>query len=294
MIRAAAFLILLSVSAAADPAVAVNGVLLEDVSVLTRGAAPGEIILIAVGKAPGGAPTGTLGGRPLDFYKVAGGGYAALAAFDLDVATGPVRLDLVLDGPQGPHASSRAIMVRHKAFPTTHLTVDDRFVRLSPADQARVEREQARTKAIYAAGGRVPLYRGRFVSPIPGATAARFGERRVFNGVPKDPHNGADLRAAEGDPVRAPAAGRVVLAADLFYSGGTVILDHGLGLFSIYAHLSRIDAVENRSLREGEILGLVGKTGRATGPHLHWGVKLMGSRADPFSMTALPLEDYLP
>jgi murein DD-endopeptidase MepM/ murein hydrolase activator NlpD len=291
VIRTAAFLMLSALPAAADPAVTVQGVLLEDVSILTRGAAPGEMILIAVGKSPGvAAPTGTLRGRPLAFYPVQGGGYAALAGFDLDVATGPARLDLVIGG----HASSRPIMVRYKAFPTTQLKVDDRFVRLSPADQARVDREQARTKAIYAASGTVPLFRGRFVSPIPGATSARFGERRVFNGVPKDPHNGADLRAAQGEPVHAPAAGRVVLAADLFYSGGTVILDHGMGLFSIYAHLSRIDAVENASLREGEVLGLVGKTGRATGPHLHWGVKLSGDRIDPFSVTALPLERFRP
>jgi len=290
MIRTAAFLLLTALPAAADPAVSVNGVLLEEDSILTRGAAPGEIILIAVGKSQGGAPTGTLRGKTLEFYKVAGGGYAALAGFDLDVATGAARLELVIGG----RSSSRTIMVKHKTFPTTNLTVDDRFVRLSPADQARVDREQARTKAIYAASGPAPLFRGRFVSPIPGATSARFGERRVFNGVPKDPHNGADLRAAQGEPVRAPAAGRVVLAADLFYSGGTVILDHGLGLFSIYAHLSRIDAVENGSLSEGEVLGLVGKTGRATGPHLHWGVKLRGSRIDPFAMTALPLDTYLP
>jgi murein DD-endopeptidase MepM/ murein hydrolase activator NlpD len=286
-------LLALSPAAAQSPA-SVPGAPAQDVTILGRGAAPGEALLVAVNRrdlvAP---PAGTFRGEPLEFYPVSGGGWAALVGLDLDVPLGPAPLALTLTAAAGPRAVTQTVTVRAKAYPTRHLTVDDRYVRLSPADQARVEAEQARTRAIYAGRG-APRFAGAFVSPIPGAPAARFGERRVFNGVPKDPHSGADLRAAEGDPVHAPAAGRVVLAGGLFYSGNTVILDHGLGLFTIYAHLSRIDVAEGQDVTSGALLGLVGHTGRVTGPHLHWGVKLGGARVDPFALTGLPLAQYRP
>lgn len=292
MLRSAALGVMLVLPASAQP---VPGAPVEEVSVFTRGAAPGELLLVVVNRRPQAeAPTGTFRGRALLFYPVRGGGWAALAGIDLDVPPGPAALDIVLNGPQGPRPWTRTITVAPKTFPRRNLTVDDRYVRLSPADEARVAREQARTAALYATAGPSPLFGGRFASPIAGATASRFGERRVFNGVPKDPHSGADLRAAQGDPVRAPAAGRVALAGDLFYSGSTVVLDHGLGLYTVYAHLSRIDVVEGQSVAARSVLGLVGSTGRVTGPHLHWGVKFSGDRVDPFSLTSLPLEGYLP
>lgn len=273
---------------------AVPGAPAEDVSILGRGAFPGEALLVAVNRRDlVAAPTGSLLGKTLDFYPVAGGGWAALAGLDLDVALGRATLTLSLPEPGGPRALSRPVEVLPKTFPTRRLTVDDRFVRLNPADQARVDREQARTAAIYAASNPA-RFRGAFSSPIPGAPSARFGERRVFNGVPKDPHNGADLRAGAGTPVRAPSAGRVALAGDLFYSGNTVILDHGLGLYSVYAHLSRVDVSEGQDVDAGRVLGAVGATGRVTGPHLHWGMKLRGARVDPFALTALPLDRYVP
>ncbi len=292
MLRAAALGVLLVVPAFAQP---VPGAPVDEVSVFTRGAAPGELLLVVVNRRPqAAAPAGKFRGRTLAFYPVRGGGWAALAGIDLDVPPGPAALDITLNGPQGPRPWTRTIAIAPKTFPRRHLTVDDRYVRLSPADEARVAREQALTAALYATAGPAPLYDGRFTSPIPGATASRFGERRVFNGVPKDPHSGADLRAAQGEPVRAPSAGRVAFAGDLFYSGNTVILDHGLGLYSVYAHLSRIDVVVGASVASRAVLGLVGRTGRVTGPHLHWGVKFHGDRVDPFALTALPLENYLP
>lgn len=273
---------------------AAPGVPAEEISILGRGAFPGEALLIAVNRRDlAGAPTGSFLGKPLAFYPVAAGGWAALAGIDLDVKLGPATLSLSLPERAGPRGVSRPVEVRPKTFPTRRLTVDDRFVRLNPADQARVDREQARTAAIYAASNPV-RFAGPFTSPIPGAASARFGERRVFNGVPKSPHNGADLRATTGTPVRAPSAGRVALAGDLFYSGNTVILDHGLGLYTVYAHLSRIDVTEGRDVPAGRVLGAVGATGRVTGPHLHWGVKLGGARVDPFALTALPLDRYAP
>jgi murein DD-endopeptidase MepM/ murein hydrolase activator NlpD len=123
------------------------------------------------------------------------------------------------------------------------------------------------------------------VAPIPGAKDGRnFGHRRVFNGQPRSPHSGADLRAAKGTPVYAANRGRVVLAKNLFYSGNTVFIDHGLGLYTTYLHFSEIKVEPGEIVERGQLIGLAGATGRVTGPHLHWGVRIVDARVDPFSL----------
>jgi len=111
-----------------------------------------------------------------------------------------------------------------------------------------------------------------------------FGARRIFNGEPRAPHAGSDLHAAPGTPVHATNRGRVVLAKNLFFTGNTVILDHGLGIDSLYAHLSRIDVKQGEIVRNGQVVGLSGATGRVTAPHLHWGMRVQNARVDPFSL----------
>lgn len=292
-------LILLGALLAAPPpagrAGTVDGRPVEPVTIVARELARGELILIAVNRRDlETPPSGALGSRALDFYPTRDGGWAALAGFDLEAPVGPIRLELVLEGPEGPRSWSRALTVRDKSFPVRRLSVPDRYVRLSPSDEARANSEQARNEALYAAAGPAPLFSSRFASPIPGAASARFGERRVFNGQPRAPHSGADLRAGAGTPVRAPAAGRVALVDDLFFAGRTVIVDHGLGLYSVYAHLSRAEVAAGEELAAGAVLGRVGATGRVTGPHLHWAMRFKGERVDPFSVVALPLDRYLP
>ena len=126
------------------------------------------------------------------------------------------------------------------------------------------------------------------MTPIPGTTSgSNFGHRRVFNGQARDPHSGADLRASTGTPIHAANRGRVVLAKDLFFSGNAVFIDHGLGVYSVYLHLSEIRVVPGQMLEKGELLGLAGATGRVTGPHLHWGVRVQNARIDPFSLLRL-------
>jgi murein DD-endopeptidase MepM/ murein hydrolase activator NlpD len=116
---------------------------------------------------------------------------------------------------------------------------------------------------------------------VDGEPTSPFGARRIFNDKPRDPHPGIDLRAPTGTVVRSSGRGRVALAGDLYYSGGTVIVDHGGGLFTVYAHLSRIDAREGAPVDAGTVLGLSGATGRVTGPHLHWGAKIGNLPCDP-------------
>ena len=264
------------------------------VRVESRGAAPGESVLIVVsGQPKSRPPRGTLAGAPLSFWRGRGGAFLALAGFDLDASTGPARLELELAGANGvPHFWSQAVIVEPKAYPTQEVKVEQKYVTPPKDDERRAEAEARLLGKLYAASAPEKLFRGAFQSPIPGALSSRFGERRVFNGVPKSPHGGADLRANQGVPIKAAAAGRVALARDLFYSGNTVIVDHGLGLFTIYAHMSRMDVKPGQSVRRGKRLGLVGATGRVSGPHLHWGVKLRGARVDPFSLVELPLGKY--
>ena len=131
------------------------------------------------------------------------------------------------------------------------------------------------------------LWKEPFVRPVPQAANSRFGTRSVYNGAARSPHGGADFLSPAGTPVKAPNAGRVAVARELYFTGNTVVIDHGLGLFSMLAHLSAIDVREGDLVTAGEVVGQVGATGRVTGPHLHWAVRAGGARVDPLAVLAL-------
>jgi murein DD-endopeptidase MepM/ murein hydrolase activator NlpD len=208
---------------------------------------------------------------------------------DLDSRPGEHAVDVTFrysDGRTRVHREP--IEVRQGQYPTTELKVAERYVELNPQDQARAEREAAETAAIYDTFTTERFWSTGFVVPVEGATDGRnFGHRRVFNGQPRAPHGGADLRATTGTPIVAANRGRVVLAKELFYSGNAVFIDHGYGLFTTYLHLSKIDVSVGDVVEQGERIGLAGATGRVTGPHLHWGVRLLDARVDPFSLVRL-------
>ena len=117
-----------------------------------------------------------------------------------------------------------------------------------------------------------------------------FGDRRIFNDIRRSTHGGVDITAPRGAPIIASNSGRIVLARDLYYAGNAVIIDHGLGLFSLSCHFSKITVKEGDLVRKGDLIGEIGSTGRVTGPHLHWGIKVFGSRIDPFSLLSLNLD----
>src|SRR5690606_30907835 len=127
-------------------------------------------------------------------------------------------------------------------------------------------------------------WHGSVALPVAGRPSSNFGLRSVYNGQPRSPHGGVDFSSPTGTPVRAPAGGRVALAEDLYFTGQTVILDHGLGLFSVLAHLSAMQVEQGSLVDGGTVVGRVGATGRVTGPHLHWGIRLHGARVDPISL----------
>jgi murein DD-endopeptidase MepM/ murein hydrolase activator NlpD len=215
--------------------------------------------------------------------------WVTMVGVDLDSRPGAHAVDVTFTYADG-HArvERQPVEVRAEKYPTTELTVEDRYVELSPEDQARANREGEETSAIYAKMTPERYWTEAFQVPVQGAKDGRnFGHRRVFNGRPRAPHSGADLRARTGTPIYAANRGRVVLAKDLFYSGNAVFIDHGLGLYTSYLHLSQIKVAVGDWVERGQLVGLAGATGRVTGPHLHWGVRILDARVDPFSLVRL-------
>jgi len=268
------------------------------ISVRARALAPGEAVRILVraagaGKGPNAVPapplasvSGTFLGEALSFEPVGSrGDWSAwtVVGFEEKPGSRPLVIDAKEEGGGTRHAS-RDVRIAAKSFPTERLTVKEQYVEPPPEVAERIAAESKRLGAIYAARTPTRLTGSPFTRPVPGEALGTFGARRILNDKPRSPHPGLDLRAAAGTPVHAAGPGRVVLASDLYFSGNTVIVDHGEGLFTLYAHLSRMDVHEGDVLARGDPVGLSGATGRVTGPHLHWGAKI-GDR--PFDPTAL-------
>lgn len=263
-----------------------------DIAVTHRARAlhPGEAVLIELTvSAPLASITGRAFERPLRFFpgdhpEV----WRALIGIDLDTKPGRYVVGLTAAGAgTDPVTHSYALNVEPKSFPTRQLTVAPAFVN-PPADQIdRIQREAARLAEIFRTATAERLWNGPFLAPVPGQATSSFGSRSVFNGQPRSPHTGADFRAGEGTPIKAPNAGRVVLSDEYYFSGNVVILDHGWGLYSFFAHLSKRLVEEGDAVAAGQIVGHVGATGRVTGPHLHWTVRLDNALVDPVSLMTI-------
>jgi murein DD-endopeptidase MepM/ murein hydrolase activator NlpD len=247
-----------------------------------RSVQPGELVVLTVTTA---APTTAMEvrafGTTLQPFRVDELTWRVLVGIDLDVTPG--RHTVTFTGSGGEPSFAHALLVKPKAFPTRRLTVDEAFVNPPAAVTRRIEEEAAKLAAIWKSSG-AQLWSGTFVRPVPQAANSRFGSRSILNGQPRSPHGGADFASPAGTPIKAPNAGRIVLAGDLYFTGGTVVVDHGLGLVSLFAHLSRVDVREGQTVERGTVLGLVGATGRVTGPHLHWTLRASGARVDPVSL----------
>jgi murein DD-endopeptidase MepM/ murein hydrolase activator NlpD len=232
---------------------------------------------------------GTAFGQPLSAYAGASAGvWHALVGIDLSASPGPAAVEVEARMTDGSRASANvALKVGAKTFATRRLTVAPEFVTPPPAEQARIERERLLLNRILSAMSPRHLWDDGFGSPVDGDVLSVFGVRSVFNGEARAPHRGVDFRGAAGTPVRAPARGVVVLAEPLYFSGSTVILDHGLGVFSMLAHLSRIDVKPGSLVVRGDVVGAVGATGRVTGPHLHWTLRIGSAAVDPLSVLAV-------
>jgi len=185
----------------------------------------------------------------------------------------------------------KKLAVGPREFPETSLTVDPRMATPPPEELERIKRESALVASVLGAVSPIWLATGPFVSPLPDFEPfPNFGQRRKYNQKVASQHTGVDISAPEGTPVHAANSGRIVLASELYYSGKTVIIDHGLGIFTYCCHFSKILVKRGDLVKKGDIIAEVGQTGRSTGPHLHWSVRLLDSRVDPFSLAALPID----
>jgi murein DD-endopeptidase MepM/ murein hydrolase activator NlpD len=177
---------------------------------------------------------------------------------------------------------SHPFAVRSKQYSEQHITIVDTTKVDPPAqDLERIRDEAARQRRLYDSVTPTLSFDRSFVLPLNGITTSLYGHRRFFNGQPRSPHSGWDIAADRGTPIIAPAPGTVRLADDLFFNGNTIFLDHGQGLITMYCHLSQHKVAVDEVVAQGDVIGLVGATGRATGPHLHWSVSLNGYRVDP-------------
>ena len=200
---------------------------------------------------------------------------------------GPVTVTVVR--PDGSR-SEASIAVSAREWPVQRVDgVPPKTVDPPPEIAERIRREQAQVVAARARDDDRADFAQRFAWPLQGRVSGRFGNQRVYNGKPGSPHSGMDIAAPTGTAVRAPAAGVVTFAApDLYLTGGTVLLDHGFGISSNFLHLSRIDVKVGDRIAQGQTIGAVGATGRATGPHLHWGMNWFDVRIDPLLVLERP------
>jgi murein DD-endopeptidase MepM/ murein hydrolase activator NlpD len=255
------------------------------ISAEARSIRPGELVVltIAVPSAVGGVKVEAFG-HPAAAYRADDLHWQSLVGIDLNQPPGSYHVVVTVDGGS---RGSYDLHVTPRSFPTRRLTVDEAFVNPPPETTERIAREARELEAIYHAPATERSWDGTFVRPVPGPANSQFGTRSIFNGVPRNPHSGGDFLSPAGTPVLAPNSGRVVLARDLYFSGNTVIVDHGAGLLSLLAHLSAIEVREGDGVGRGQEIGKVGATGRVTGPHLHWAVRANGGRVDPLSLLAV-------
>ncbi|MBI5015150.1 MAG: M23 family metallopeptidase [Deltaproteobacteria bacterium] len=250
---------------------------------------PGQLFWVTVaGAATHGSLELRLGARAFALWADGRAGWEGFAVLDRDESAASREFFVVDTFPAGEQlVGVGEIGVEPRDYGSQEVKVDESMVTLSPSDQERADRENALIRSVLATRSPERLWSAAFVVPTPGEITGPFGVRRIYNGKPKGYHNGVDIAAARGAPVTASAAGRVALVGDYFYTGNTVLVDHGLGLYTAYFHMDSAAVVEGERVETGTILGLVGSTGRSTGPHLHWGVYLSGARADPGSLLGL-------
>lgn len=261
----------------------------SDITLSSRTIGQGQLCLIRIRVEEGEVPHVLW--RKKEVYLVPNGAktlwYGFLSA-DLEARKGDFEVAVTV----GPPDEKTDIWERitKKFYGVRRLTLPKKMVDLDPKTLERVEREARAMRKLWEASPSAPLWRGPFIRPVPGVVVGPFGRDSIINNEPRAPHSGVDFRAARGTPVKATNNGRVVLTGDLFFTGDTVVIDHGGGIQSMYFHLERILVKKGEEVSTGQVIGEVGSTGRATGPHLHWGIRVNGDRVDPLRLVTLSKE----
>lgn len=242
-----------------------------------QSAVPGGVMILSVGNSHQTKPDVYFEDKPVMVVK-ADGLWQAVIGIPLSAKAGTLRIVV----KRGEEKSTQLFSIKDKQYPTQYITVkDERKVNPNPLDMKRINQESSRIQEALTAWTETNNEPVNFVWPIKGRVSGLFGRRRVFNGEPRNPHSGMDIAAKTGTPIHAPAAGIVRGTGNYFFNGNTVFIDHGQGLITMFCHLSRIDVQDGQTVKQGDIIGAVGATGRVTGPHLHLGVSLNNERVEP-------------
>ena len=248
----------------------------QGVELPRESAVPGGVKLLRLESAGDVAPRVEADGHRALVVRD-GAGWVAVVGIPLSTPVGDMQVEVY--GPSGVHPVE--FTVTDKRYITQSLKVAPGQVNLSAKDLARANREHAVLDRALEHWSAAPPEILRWSQPVPGVRSSSFGMRRVFNGEARNPHTGMDIAAATGTPVLSPAGGTVLDTGNYFFTGNTVLIDHGEGLMSLYCHLSAIDVRPGERVTAGTRLGAVGMTGRATGPHLHWALSLNRAWVDP-------------
>lgn len=243
---------------------------------------PGDVIFLKLTSDEASSPVAAFRGREIKFYKLQGSEYGALVPVDINTPPDDYSINVILAGID----TSLSVKIKPYAFPTKKITLPEEKVTLSPEDSLRVEREYLLQEDIWKIETD-KRWNGAFAYPSNADVSEKFGVKRIMNEKKNSVHLGIDMKGKAGAPVKAINSGRVVLREELFYGGNTVIIDHGMGLFSVYMHLSGFNVENGAEVAKGDVIGFVGMTGRATGPHLHMSVKLHGVSINPESLMRL-------
>ncbi len=245
----------------------------------------GEVLVVTVPVK--GEPIKVVGhllDREIMFFPMGVENYVGLLGLDMQDRPGQHDLGIQVEYPDHKDRHKVTVLLMKEDYKVQHLKLPKKMVDLDSKTLVRVKQEAKTLHHAFDTALPEPLWNSSFIEPVQGRVSGRFGSRRVINGQSKRPHSGEDIAAPDGTPVVAMNRGIVRLEMDHFFTGKGVILDHGLGLFSMYFHLSEVDVTQGQMVEKGGQIGKVGATGRATGPHLHWGVRLNGARIDPYSL----------
>lgn len=227
-------------------------------------------------------------GLRIPLWRVSESRFRGILGVDFKEKEGGIPLQIFVEGKWMRQVE---ILLSGREDVIQKLTLPSEKVDLGPKDLARVKKEQAELETLWNRGKADPLWEKAFRKPVGGEIGTPFGVRRFINGEERNPHLGVDLKSSQGTPIRASNSGQIVWVADQFFGGNTVVIDHGAGLFTLYMHLSKVGVAVGEEVVRGEVIGFVGATGRATGPHLHWGAHFYEYNVDPLSLLNIDRED---
>ncbi|MBW2003322.1 MAG: M23 family metallopeptidase [Deltaproteobacteria bacterium] len=254
-----------------------------DVTLTPPTIAQGEVALLSIQKLGKVKPKVIWMGKKITLFSdKKNETWEAFIGADLTTKPGRYNMKITLSGSNKTHAIT--VNVPSRDYGVRRLTLPKEMVELDATTLKRVLKESSKVRELFISSADYLFWEGSWIRPVPGTVVSPFGCRCIINGMERSPHSGVDLKAAESTPIKAPNRGRVVLVANHFFSGLSVVIDHGGGIQSMYFHLSHVFVDVSQLLEKGTIIGLSGSSGRVTGPHLHFGIRLNGGRVDPIKL----------